>query len=284
MYIENGVEKLSKAQVSKLLNGHRVRVKKGQGAKIHLTEEHSKKLHKAHMKGSGTTIQLDPYAIASNQHLRQAVAGAVKQAVKHLMGGTALIDQPFTTRQAVNTIGNFVKDPKGTVGFGAHGGTLLIDQPFTARQAVNTIGNFVNDPKGTVGFGLKRRGRPPKAMTGSGPKGLKKFQKWTGAIGDFFKPVAKPILEAATNQAVNNINAYGEANATQANPYGTFMDALGGQGLPKHRGRPRKVYSESPKVHHKKKAGRPKKKGGAALPPGTPYGMYGNAEVLQTSR
>ena len=126
MYIENGIEKLSKPQISKLLNGHRVIIKKGQGAKIHLTEEHSKKLHRAHLKGAGTTIQLDPYAIASNQHLRQAV--------KRMMGGTALIDQPFTVREAANTIGNFVHDPAGTIGFGSHGGTLLIDQPFTVRE------------------------------------------------------------------------------------------------------------------------------------------------------
>jgi hypothetical protein len=63
-------------------------------------------------------------------------------------------------------------------------------------------------------------------MTGSGPKGLKNFQKWTAAIGDFLKPVAKPILEAATNQAVNSINAYGEAAAMEANTYDIVMDAL----------------------------------------------------------
>jgi len=36
------------------------------------------------------------------------------------------------------------------------GGTLLIDQPFTARQAVNTTGNFFKDPAKTVGFGMKK--------------------------------------------------------------------------------------------------------------------------------
>ena len=68
-------------------------------------------------------------------------------------GGRLLIDEPFTARQAVSTIGDFVKDPKKSLGFGV-GGTLLIDQPFTARQAVNQIGNFVKDPKGMLGFGL----------------------------------------------------------------------------------------------------------------------------------
>jgi hypothetical protein len=86
-----------------------------------------------------------------------------------LAGGTLLIDQPFTARQAVNSTGNFFKDPKGTIGFGSMptipnqykgrphtGGTLLIDQPFTARQAVNATGDFFKDPKGTIGFGMKK--------------------------------------------------------------------------------------------------------------------------------
>ena len=37
------------------------------------------------------------------------------------------------------------------------GGTLLIDQPFTARQAVDTGGRFFKDPAKTVGFGLHAR-------------------------------------------------------------------------------------------------------------------------------
>ena len=83
-------------------------------------------------------------------------AALYKRAMKAaaaVQGGRLLIDEPFTARQAVNTIGNFVKDPKKTLGFGV-GGTLLIDQPFTTRQAVNKIGDFIKDPKKTIGFGL----------------------------------------------------------------------------------------------------------------------------------
>ena len=55
-----------------------------------------------------------------------------------------------------------------------------------------------------------------KMMGRGGPKGLASFNKWTKAIGDFLAPVAKPILEAGTKQAVNNINAYGDAYANRA--------------------------------------------------------------------
>ena len=98
-------------------------------------------------------------------------------------GGTALIDQPFTARQAVDTMGRFVKDPSKTLGFGFEGplpsdkrktlpkglgGTLLIDQPFTARQAVDTMGRFVKDPSKTLGFGVPRmlkKDRPKRVMS-----------------------------------------------------------------------------------------------------------------------
>ena len=225
MYIESGIEKLSNAQVSKLLNGHRVRIKKGQGAKLHMTEEHCKKLNRAHMKGAGITMQLDPYAIASNQHLRQAAD------VFHAMTGRGPKGMK-KFKKWTGAIGDFLKP---------------VAKPMLSAltdQAVNNINAYGDMSASQAGQGIRRRGRPPKQMTGSGPKGLKKFKKWTGAIGDFLKPVAKPILSALTDQAVNNINAYGDMSASQA-----------GRGI------------------QKKKVGRPRK-GGAALPPGTPYGMY----------
>ena len=105
-----------------------------------------------------------------------------KKQGRAMKGGTALIDQPFTARQAVNTAGSFIKDPAKTLGFGLKpprkhakrpakkaliGGTALIDQPFTVRQAVDTSGRFVKDPAGTLGFGLKRSVGRPRKMHGT---------------------------------------------------------------------------------------------------------------------
>jgi len=70
-YHETGIEKLSKAQISKLLNGHRVRVKHGSHHKVHLSHEQHKKLHAAHKKGCGITLEFDPYQIHNHQHLRE---------------------------------------------------------------------------------------------------------------------------------------------------------------------------------------------------------------------
>ena len=54
------LDKLSEAQISRLLNGHGVRVKHGSRHKIHLSKEQHKKLSRAHLKGSAVTLTLDP--------------------------------------------------------------------------------------------------------------------------------------------------------------------------------------------------------------------------------
>ena len=69
-YHQTGIHKLSPAQVSKLLNGHAIRVKHGSHHKMHLSTEQHKKLHKAHAKGKASTITLDPFQIQTHQHLR----------------------------------------------------------------------------------------------------------------------------------------------------------------------------------------------------------------------
>jgi hypothetical protein len=76
-----------------------------------------------------------------------------------MRGGTALIDQPFTVRQGVDSADRFFKDPAGAFGFGAkkrrmRGGTALIDQPFTVRQGVDSADRFFKDPAGAFGFGV----------------------------------------------------------------------------------------------------------------------------------
>ncbi len=51
------------------------------------------------------------------------------------------------------------KDPLAFLygGKAKRGGRLLIDEPITTRQAVNQARDFVSDPLGTLGFGLKKK-------------------------------------------------------------------------------------------------------------------------------
>jgi AT hook motif len=70
MYHEIGIQKLSPAQISRILNGHSVRVKHGSHHALKVSHEHHKKIMSAHRRGAGVNLMLDPYAIQLNQHLR----------------------------------------------------------------------------------------------------------------------------------------------------------------------------------------------------------------------
>ena len=86
MYHKVSIKNLSSNQVSKLLNGHPVRVNVGAGHQIELSAEQYKKLHKAHSKGgAASTIRFDPFQIARHQTLRgQGIMSHAKKALKHL--------------------------------------------------------------------------------------------------------------------------------------------------------------------------------------------------------
>lgn len=81
MYVPSSIEKLSHAQVLKLLRGHGVRVKHGVGHKIHLSTSQHKKLMSAHMKGRGIVLELDPYQCDEHEHMRgEGVMSSLKKA------------------------------------------------------------------------------------------------------------------------------------------------------------------------------------------------------------
>jgi len=61
MYSPASIHPLSKAQVHKLLKGKPVRVKHGQGMKVHLSKLQHKKLTACGKKGCGMNLQFDPY-------------------------------------------------------------------------------------------------------------------------------------------------------------------------------------------------------------------------------
>ena len=61
MYQTIGIAKLSDNQLSRLRNGHPVRVKLGSSHKIALNIQQLKKLHSASKKGSALTVSFDPY-------------------------------------------------------------------------------------------------------------------------------------------------------------------------------------------------------------------------------
>lgn len=84
MYQKVGIQKLSHGQIVKLLQGKRIRVKKGSGQEIHMTKEHAKKLESAHKRGCGITMACDPYCCQMNQHLKSG-SGQISDVVESLL-------------------------------------------------------------------------------------------------------------------------------------------------------------------------------------------------------
>ena len=69
-YIKHHIGKLSPQQISKVLNGHTIRMEGGGHHVVNLSIEQSKKLHRAHMHGKAVSIRFDPFQIHHHQHLR----------------------------------------------------------------------------------------------------------------------------------------------------------------------------------------------------------------------
>ena len=80
MYHKASIAPLSSTQISKILNGHSVRISAGNGHDIELSKEQLKKFSKAHMKGKAITLALDPFQIQNHQHLRGS--GNLKKTAK----------------------------------------------------------------------------------------------------------------------------------------------------------------------------------------------------------
>lgn len=211
MYHTLSIDHLSKKQVSKLLNGHPVRVKMGSGGKIHVTSEQAKKMHRAGLKGCAITLTLDPYAIQHNQHLRDAVGMLRKLGV--LKGEGKLIDQPFTVRQAVNSTGDFFKDPAGTLGFGFEGPLPSPNRvppiPTQFRGRGMKGDGFWED----VGSLAKKAGKTAvktianEVVQYAGPAAGYAFEKAAKTAGyDKFAPAAKVIGTELGSQAGQYVN------------------------------------------------------------------------------
>ena len=70
MYHKASISPLSSTQISKILNGHSVRVSPGSKHDIELSKEQFKKFAKAQKNGKAMTLTMDPFQIQNHQHLR----------------------------------------------------------------------------------------------------------------------------------------------------------------------------------------------------------------------
>ena len=148
MYHKASIAPLSSTQISKILNGHSVRISSGNGHDIELSKEQLKKFARAQKSGKGMTVTMDPFQIQNHQHLRGS--------------------------------GNLTRTSKGSV---KRLITSATDRAIRAIEGSGIGGNI----KATAKDSGKRlivsgTDRAIRAIEGSGVNRLNKYSRWTGAI------------------------------------------------------------------------------------------------------
>ena len=148
MYHKASISPLSSTQISKLLNGHSVRVSHGDKHDVELSKEQFKKFSRAHKNGKAITLTMDPFQIQNHQHLRGS--GNLKRTAK----GSA-------KRLIVAGTDRLIRSIEGS---GIGGNIKAVGKDSGKRLIV----------AGTD--------RAIQAIEGSGVNRLKKYERWTGAI------------------------------------------------------------------------------------------------------
>jgi len=98
MYHKIKIGNLSNTQISRLLNGHGVRISDGFNHEIELSKEQLKKLMKATEKGKAMTLTLDPFQIQNHQHLRGSGSGGSGNLTRTSKGNSKRIITSATDR------------------------------------------------------------------------------------------------------------------------------------------------------------------------------------------
>ena len=224
MYHSTGVGKLSPSQMSKLRNGHAVRIKSGSGNTLHLTDPQIKKLQSAHKKGAAYTITFHP-----------------EQAEKHgsgFFGDIATKAKAFAKKQIISNR-DLLNPIIGRARSYAKSGIQKL-----ADKANEKIDYYTPEIQGE-GVVKPKRGRPKKgegiigdvlngriSTTGLGVVKPKRGRKGKGIMSSLLKAVAPAIIDAAAGAVKGKVEGMGR----------------------------------------KRKAGRPKGRGGGALFPAGNYG------------
>jgi hypothetical protein len=223
MYHPVHIGKLSPAQISKLLNGHPVRMKHGTHHVIHVSKEQHKKYHKAKLANKGLNMQFDPYQIDQHQHLRghglfSSLKNAAKSAVKQYA--------PAAIASAKSALQSYV--------------------PTQAHSLLDMAADHANSV--VAGSGVRRhrrrRVRKPKSekaeMGGStyAQRLARRTRNTFAPVQKAFQPVAeafKPLAHQFAHQAGQAAQQYGKQALANA-----ATSLMSGAGVGRARGRARR--------------------------------------------
>ena len=205
MYTLVGVQKLSETQKSRLRNGHPVRIKKGSGNQLHLTNEQIKKLESAAKKGAAYTLTLHP-----------------EQAEKHgsgFFGDIASKAKKFAistikaNRDLINPIiGRARSYAKSGIQKLADKANEKVDKFTPEIEGEGIIGDALKGLIGMTGLGMKKRGRPKKILT-EVVNNQVRVRKGKGVLSNIIKAVAPSIIDAAAGAVKGKVETLGSGVA-----------------------------------------------------------------------
>ena len=205
MYHKASISPLSSTQISKILNGHSVRVSAGNGHDIELSKEQFKKLAKAQKTGKGMTLTMDPFQMQNHQYLRgsgnvkktakgsakRLIVSATDRLIRSIEGGTIFfktggndgINNKKERDDAKYTNAEATHDAQQMYGYGIGGNIKAVAKDSGKRLIVSGTDRAIRAIDGS-GFGnikqsfLSGTDSSLHAMTGTSVNRLKKGQRW----------------------------------------------------------------------------------------------------------
>lgn len=209
MYTPIGIDSLSNAQISKLLRGQGVRIRHGTSHKIHVSTEQHKKIKRAHLKGAGVTLVLDPYQQQMHEEMRGC--GFFSSLKK---GATALASNP-----TVRALGK--QAAQSAINYGVQQAS-----PYAEQYGLSGVLGSVADAASAKVSGMGMRRKPRKPVKGKG----------------FFDNVGKMAKSALKNPAIRGLVTSAANSALESQGLPPMAEQglkLAGLGIKKRPGRPR---------------------------------------------
>jgi len=275
MYHKASISPLSSTQISKILNGHSVRVSAGNGHDIELSKEQFKKLAKAQKTGKGMTLTMDPFQMQNHQYLRGS--GNLKRTAR----GSAKRLIISATDRAVRAIGGNItataKD-SGKAVITASGDRAVRAIEGSGVNRLNKANRWEQFANSTVRDGIDTAGKAARVYYDSSNPMAQMGFGFGGNITATAKDSGKAVITASGDRAVRAIEGSGVNRLNKANRWEQFANSTLRDGIDTA-GKAARVYYDStnPMAQmgfglRKRKAPkrRRSKSGGALYPAGIP--------------
>ena len=281
MYHKASISPLSSTQISKILNGHSVRVSPGNKHDIELSKEQFKKFAKAHKNGKAMTLTMDPFQIQNHQHLRGS--GNLKRTsrtnAKRVISSAT--DRLIRSIEGSGIGGNITAVAKDS------GKDVIVASGERAVRAISGSGSVNRLKKGTrwasfanrtVRDGIDTAGKAARVYYDSTNPMAQMGYGIGGNITAVAKDSGKDVIVASGERAVRAINGSGVNRLKKAGRWEQFANATLRDGIDTA-GKAARVYYDStnPMAQmgfglRKRKAPkrRRSKSGGALYPAGIP--------------